>query len=191
MSRPHMRPRLEVVVPATPDELRELLRARLDAPGSLVEGRMGKHHLHVQLVDEVRHRWSPTLDVSLRPTDDGTRLLGRFGPHPELWTLYLFLYAACAFVAVVAGCGVLAQLALDTPLTAAWGLVGAGVAAGAAWVSGRIGARWGHDQMVELYRIVDGLGSARVDEAHVTPPRGDHVVRERAPEPVSTASSSA
>jgi hypothetical protein len=39
------------------------------------------------------HLWSPQLVVDVEAAEDGSRLEGRFSPHPHVWTMYV---AACA-----------------------------------------------------------------------------------------------
>lgn len=51
--------------------------------------------------EEERTVWSPHLSVQVEPTSEGSVLRGRFGPHPELWTLYMFLYTAVGFLATM------------------------------------------------------------------------------------------
>lgn len=51
--------------------------------------------------EEERRVWSPHLSVQVEARGEGSLLRGRFGPHPELWTLYMFLYTAVGFLAVM------------------------------------------------------------------------------------------
>ncbi|MCA9572416.1 MAG: hypothetical protein KC656_31470, partial [Myxococcales bacterium] len=145
MDRPHNRPRLEILVPASLDDVRCAFEARIRHPACSCEGKFARNHLHVEVASARRHLWSPTLDVTLRETDEGTVLRGRFGPHPNLWTLYVFLYAAAGFVAVVGVSVAMAQLAIGDPLTGLWGLAGASALSLAVWGTAQVGARWGHD----------------------------------------------
>lgn len=170
MDRPHHRPRLEILIRAPRDTVREAFRDRVAHPRCTCEGTLARNHLHVAVGAAQRHFWSPTLDVTLRDHPDGTLLLGRFGPHPNVWTMYVFGYGVCAFAAIVAACWALAQWAIGSPpLALAW-LAGSGVAALAVWGSARVGASIGHDQMEQLVRMVDGLGEPIADEAGVFHP---------------------
>lgn len=168
MDRPHMRPRLEIVVPANIDSVLQEFEQRVAHPTCTCQGKLASNHLQVEVGPERKHFWSPMLDVTLRETPEGTLLLGRFGPHPNVWTLYVFLYSALAFTGVVALSWALAQMALDQAPTALWVMLAAAVLAGFTWWTGRMGASIGHAQMEDLFRMVDGLGQPRKDEAHVT-----------------------
>lgn len=167
MDRPHNRPRIEIRIPRPVDEVREAFLDRVAHPTCTCEGRFAKNHLHVEVGADRRHVWSPVLDVDVREEDGQTVLVGRFAPRPDLWTLYVFVYAFAGFVATVALCWWLAQLALDEPPTALWGLAAAAALAAVTWLTTRLGWRLGHDQMSDLYRMVDGLGDKVVDDAHV------------------------
>ena len=51
--------------------------------------------------EEERRVWSPHLSVQVEPKTEGSLLRGRFGPQPELWTLFVFLYTAVGFLATI------------------------------------------------------------------------------------------
>jgi hypothetical protein len=37
--------------------------------------------------------WSPHLSIQLSDTDSGSQLFGRFSPRPEIWTMFMAIYA--------------------------------------------------------------------------------------------------
>jgi hypothetical protein len=51
--------------------------------------------------EEERRVWSPCLSVQVEERDRGSLLRGRFGPHPEIWTFFMFLYGAVGFAVVM------------------------------------------------------------------------------------------
>lgn len=157
MERPHMRPRVDLYIAASPEVVLGEVRRRLSDPACPSQGTVGRRHLNLMVREEDRHTWSPCLDLEAREEGEGTRLRGRFGPHPWLWSLYMALYAFCAFVAVVAGCYGIAQVALAWTPTAFLGVIGAGLVALAAYGSSFVGQRLGDDQMHMLQHVVDGL----------------------------------
>lgn len=78
----------------------------------------GRIELHVH--GEQQRLWSPQLIVDLRESKRGTSLLGRFGPHPSVWTMYVAGYAACGFGALVGVSFAYAEWAMEKPL---WSLL--------------------------------------------------------------------
>jgi len=183
MQRPHNRPRLDLRIPRSADEVRTALDERIHSgiPGCI--GRSGRRHVFVEVDEDHRHLWSPTLDIVLREEDDSTRLLGRFGPSPSLWTGYVFVYGFVAFASLAAACGALAQRITGEPPTLLWAVVAAIALGAGTFLSARVGALLGHHQMTWLARVLDGLGEIRADEAHVLDP--DIVAGTEPPEEVA------
>jgi hypothetical protein len=162
MSRPRLRPRVSLDLHAPPEAVCATLKTRLqgDAPWT---GRGARQHVYIEL--ERRSLFSPTLDVHLWPDDDGgTRLRGKVGPHPELWTALVASYAVCAAVAISGASYAMAQFTLGWPLTALWfvalGAAGAAVLWAAAWMGRRAAA----DDIPRLLAALDDL-AASVDRA--------------------------
>lgn len=167
MQRPHHRPRLDLRIDRPADDVRDALDARIAAglPGCI--GRSGRRHVFVEIDEAHRHAWSPTLDIVLREEDGATRLLGRFGPSPSLWTATMFVYGLAGFVATASACGALAQRITGEAPTLMWAVVAAFALGLGTFLSTRVGALLGHPQMLWLARVLDGLGEVRADEAHV------------------------
>lgn len=108
--------------------------------------------LHAELFvpEDERRVWSPWLSVTARESDRGTIVRGRFGPHPSIWTLYLFLAFGLSFVVLIGLTWGYAQWAMDeTPWAFASAPLGALAMSGLFAVS-LIGQRLGASQMVRL-----------------------------------------
>lgn len=168
MARPHHRPRLDVRVTDPPEAVRAAFDARLAAGLPHVRGTSGRRHLFVEIDGPTRHLFSPTLDVVLRDLEHGgTRILGRFGPSPALWTATMFVHGGAAFVVFAGLSGALAQRVSGEPPTLLVAVAVAAAVSLATFAASRLGAARGHDQMVWLARVVDGLGTPVRDEAQV------------------------
>lgn len=164
MHRPHFRPRIAILIDRPGDEVRDELRARLDAAKGRLYGRVRKRCMLAWVDRDRRHIWSPSLDVNLRDHPRGTLLLGRFGPHPALMTAHMFGAISLSFFATIALVWSFVQSSLgETPLclagVGAAALGGCGIA-----LSSWLGRRWGHDELLELATLLDGLGEVRDDE---------------------------
>ncbi len=97
-----MRPTFEMRLPHPKEELVRLVQAELRKPPwnstSLVFDDYAE--LHVQR-SELRY-WSPHLSLSFDGDETHTRVLGRFAPRQEVWTLIWIVYLALAFTAFFA-----------------------------------------------------------------------------------------
>ena len=101
MPRHRIRPTFSIPLQHDPNEAMEILRERLK--GSDYEGcTRSKGRCADFFVDEAERKvWSPHLSVQVEPRGKASLLRGRFGPHPELWTLFMFLYTGVGFIAVM------------------------------------------------------------------------------------------
>lgn len=155
MSIPELRPRFQTLVPCRPEKAFEKFRLRLQQPQCPFEGTALDTFVSLTVKAEDRHYWSPVLTVQSRATEEGTRLQGHYGPHPNVWTLLLALSAIFCFGGVFIAMYGCAQLLLgQTP----WALLGIpGAALGIALVYGLslVGQWRAHDQMLQLKSFFD------------------------------------
>ena len=98
-----MRPRFQYVVPCPPEQALSSFQLRLQQPDCPYTGRIIQNrHIILRITPEERHYWSPVLAVDAHPHSDGTLLRGYFGPHPNVWSLFVALYAGTAFATLLA-----------------------------------------------------------------------------------------
>jgi hypothetical protein len=121
-------------------------------------------HCHaVVAVPKAEQRiWSPWLYLDVHApeaespaADAATEVLGRFAPHPSVWTGFAFAYLVLT-VGVMAGLvGAVAQLSLGHAPYAAWLVPGCLTLAAVLFVSARAGQQLAQEQMQTLRRQVD------------------------------------
>jgi hypothetical protein len=167
MDRPHFRPRLALLVPRPLDEVRELLRARLELRTQEFEFRVRHDAVLAWIAPRHRRFWSPALDTSMRQHPDGTLLIGCFGPHPALMTGYFFASIFLTFLATLSATWSYVQTTMGLSPHCLWGTSLAILGLVGIWLSSRVGASWGRTQMVELASLLDDLGELRDDEAEL------------------------
>ncbi|MDH5588882.1 MAG: hypothetical protein OEZ65_01590 [Gemmatimonadota bacterium] len=140
----------------------EMLRDRFARDASLAGRWRGRDRWAELYVRETERRvWSPYLSIRLDENGDRTTLFGRFAPHPEVWTFFMFLYFAVAFLTVFGSIFGYVQWASEEPAWGLWGLwIGAPILLGLHGVSA-LGQLLGQSQMVELRtelrRLVDDM----------------------------------
>ncbi len=144
------------VIEALRTDLRE---TALDVRWAKVPGRgqdsAGRPHCHAMIAvpAERQHVWSPWLFLDVHPArGDGerTEIVGRFTPHPSVWTGFAFGYLVLALVAIAGMVGAFAQWSLGKP-PELLGLIGlSAVLAVGLFATARAGQRLAHDQMGEL-----------------------------------------
>ncbi len=95
------RPRFTIDLPVSSVEvILARLREALGSQSGEFEGALSSKHVVVRLGQQRRKLWSPVLDADVVQREEGVRIDGRFGPHPNVWTLFVFI-RACLFVALI------------------------------------------------------------------------------------------
>jgi hypothetical protein len=157
MATPRVRPRFELELADTPETVMHRLRARLrdcpDCTGSSV----GNHaELFVAATDE--RLWSPWLSVTAEDGNDGGAVVrGRFGPHPSVWTLYMFLSFALGFGLLVGTTWGYAQWVMEMHPWALYSVPLIAVLSILLYAVSLTGQRLGAKQMGDLRVTLEGL----------------------------------
>lgn len=103
-----IRPTFQILIESSKSEavlrFAEVMRTRTPASLHLVHGEYSEFHLE----DHLHRLWSPHLSVYFMEDDQttGCKLIGRFAPRPNLWTLIWIFYLAlfcCIFFALLVG----------------------------------------------------------------------------------------
>lgn len=117
---PRMRPTFQLRLGRPRDEAVTAIRASLADDPELVGRWQGKGRwAEIHVPGPERRLWSPHLSIRLDDEDGSCTLFGRFAPHPEVWTFFMFLYFGVAFLALFGAVLGYVQWASDEP---AWGL---------------------------------------------------------------------
>lgn len=156
-----LRPTFTVELPlAAPEALERLGAALAERPlvvrrtrtpggGRIAEVRDSDHVVLTVPADE-QHFWSPWLTVDVTSRRGGALLVGRFSPHPSVWTGFAFGYltlgVVCLFSLVFAGA--LAMMGGE-PWTL-WISGATALALGGMWWASQVGQRLAHAQMAQL-----------------------------------------
>ncbi|MGW8266291.1 MAG: hypothetical protein ACWGSQ_07980 [Longimicrobiales bacterium] len=157
MARPRIRPTFTISLTSDADTAMSTLRQRLKGTEYEECSRSKGRCADFFVKDSERRVWSPCLSVQVEPAPAGSLLRGRFGPHPELWTLFMFLYAAVGFLAVM---GLMLGFVQWQSGLEAWGFWGAYLGfpgLGALYAVSATGQHLSAHQMEELRERLDAL----------------------------------
>jgi hypothetical protein len=103
MSKPETSVRMRPVFRWTTEGSSEEFVDRLEQVASFdpaVRIQRGRGHAMLSIPDEARHTWSPTLDIQVSDHPAGAYIFARVSPAPEVWTLFVFCYAATSAVTI-------------------------------------------------------------------------------------------
>ena len=133
--------------------LRDRLRKCPDCTGASVG-----HHAELFVPETDQRLWSPWLSVTAEDRDGGgSNVRGRFGPHPTVWTLYMFLSFALGFALLVFSSWGYAQWTMETTPWALYAVPAIVVLAVVLFGVSLIGQRLGAEQMASLRTTLEGL----------------------------------
>lgn len=162
----HLRPTFDLAFPLPREEATRRLCAGLaEEPGLSgrwhAKGRWAELHVPAR---EMR-LWSPCLSIRMDDAEAGSTLHGRFGPRPEVWTFFMFLYALIAFLTLFGSTLAYVQWSSAEPAWALWavwlGVPALGLMHVAAWVAQRRSRRQMARLRAELERVVDTVEGLR------------------------------
>lgn len=102
-----VRPKFELTTSKTMEEIISLVKAKLLNNNHNLHGQAMHDHITIRVNRAQRHYWSPQLSVLLyrEPEDVTTRVVGIYGPMPNVWTLFTIVYLAIGvlttFIAII------------------------------------------------------------------------------------------
>jgi hypothetical protein len=156
MTSPRVRPRFEIEIDIEADAIMDRVRERLPRCPRCTGVSVGRH-AELFVPDSDRRLWSPWLSVTADSRDGGALLRGRFAPHPNVWTFYLFLAFGLGFVLLIGTTWGYAQWATErTPWALA--IVPTVLLLGALlYLASQVGQKLGGEQMDHLRAALDEL----------------------------------
>jgi hypothetical protein len=152
---PRLRPRFEAPVSLSARQVLTRLEANLSEPACPCRGHTAGSHALLYIRDDLRHTWSPYLDLAVEQGADGSLLRGRFGPHPNIWTFFAALYAICAFIALAGLIVGVSQWSLGFSATGFWALPATAVVAGIVYAVALMGQGLAQKQMHQLRQFLN------------------------------------
>jgi hypothetical protein len=158
MKAPLIRPTFTVPLTVSREEATEALRLRLQEREDLAGLWRGKGRwVDVYVPESERRIWSPYLSVRLDEENGTCSVFGRFAPHPEVWTFFMFVYFLVTFLVLFGATLGYVQWVSDEP---AWALrtvwVGVPILL-LCHLASFVGSRLGQEQMLELRAVMDEL----------------------------------
>lgn len=112
-----IRPRFQLSNPKPAEELMSLLVDRIPNTTATIHGSTVGFHASIKLSEQEQEFWSPQLDIEIEEAEKGSVIKGLFGPRPNLWLLYMFLYLCCGFVLIFSLIAGFSQLSMEnTPI---------------------------------------------------------------------------
>ena len=91
-----MQPTFELDLPMSAAESVARLRKAIHTAGLQRNADSAGTCIDFRVALTERRFWSPHLSVQVSDDDSGSQLFGRFSPRPEIWTMFMAIYAVTA-----------------------------------------------------------------------------------------------
>lgn len=156
MSSLRLRPRFRQVVPGSRDEVQRRLATVLAERNPRFELKNFEGFLCLRIPEEDRHYWSPRLNLSLEPTDEGDTVVeGIYGPNAQVWGMFFYAWLIAGVSGMFAGFFGLAQVLAGLYPWGLWLLGGIAAAACGIYMLGRFGRRMAAEQTQLLHQVYE------------------------------------
>jgi hypothetical protein len=96
-----VRLRFKKLVPETPEQITDEVKNLLVENKLKIVGRITHNDVRIRIAEKDRHFWSPQLSLHMEETGEGTEVRGLYGPKPDIWLGYMFIYFFLGFVTMV------------------------------------------------------------------------------------------
>jgi hypothetical protein len=153
MKKTSLRPRFRLEVEMSPEDAYQMVVQALEGPDCRLGANLLQRQIELKIPEPEHHFWSPQLNLVFRQLEDdkaGALLEGRFGPTPEVWTMFLAAYAALTFSAAAMFILASSQWVLNEPVWGLWVGLGCLVALGGVHTAGHTGRKLGRPQMRQM-----------------------------------------
>jgi len=90
-----IRPRFRFTTASSGYQIKKEMRQKIGTAHPTFESTIVHGHLVVKVKGSEQQYWSPQLDMAFEELSDGKTLIrGLYGPNPNIWTLFMFLYGS-------------------------------------------------------------------------------------------------
>ncbi|MCB0646908.1 MAG: hypothetical protein KDC49_09600 [Saprospiraceae bacterium] len=92
-----IRPRFHFNSDLSREQIIEEIKVKLGGQNSIT-AKLGHQQVTLQVMDPDEKFWAPVLTLYLDSEDHKTRITGLYGPKPEVWMLFMFIYLALGLI---------------------------------------------------------------------------------------------
>ncbi len=105
MSSFRVRPKFEMYSEKSMDTIINLMKSKIKDNQFDVIGTAMQDHITLQISKKVRHYWSPQLSILMEEDGARTKMIGVYGPMPNVWTIfalsYLAIFTLITFISII------------------------------------------------------------------------------------------
>jgi hypothetical protein len=149
-----IRPRFKKETPESIHVLLEKLDQLFSDEKGAIDGSIVHHHVSVKIPKESQHFWSPQLSLSFEKVETGTRIRGLYGPSPNVWLMFMFLYFFMGFVAMLVLVVGISRLNLGLTAYILWAVPFVLGGIFVLWFTGKAGRKLGQEEIFRIHNLI-------------------------------------
>lgn len=161
-----VRPKFEMYSGKSMEEIILIVKENLKHNTHHLHGQAMHDHITIRVNKAQRHYWSPQLSILMQrePEDIQTKIIGVYGPMPNVWTLFTLGYLAIGVLTTFISIIGFSQRALGQTGHILWALpVMAGIAA-AMYLLSQMGQKLGAAQTYAIHYFFEEAIGEKVTE---------------------------
>ena len=135
----------------------EDLSIQEDCNISFYAGRM-----KLQIPGKDQHYWTPELEVHIEEMEGGTLLTGKYGPHQNVWTLFVTLYALGGVILMVTLLFGLARWSIGMSAKILWAVPIVSILLITLYLMSQFGQKLGAEQTFQLHNAFQELVGEKI-----------------------------
>ena len=156
VTKPRMKPKFSMPLSGKDKQVFQRLAKLLEEDDCPVNGQVLQKHAYLSLPRESRSMLSPYLNLSILKSKEGKLILmGRFSPHPHVWTGFMAIYGVIGFIGIGGFVFGWARHLIGEPATMMWAAPISFAVIVFVYGAAVIGQGLTADQMYTLRRVVD------------------------------------
>lgn len=149
-----IRPRFKQSIKGGNGQIEERIKQALANNEQFVSNSLPEH-ITIKISAEMRHFWSPQLNLTFEQSEGEVIIRGFYGPNPTLWAIFFFGYGAIGILSLFLGMWGFSRWSLGLPSQMLWGLPLLATLALVLYVSSQIGQKIGAQQMFDIHHFYE------------------------------------
>lgn len=145
-----LRPRFKKLVELKAVDIIEYIQVYADNTDRQVDVTLAEQHITFKIPAKNQHYWSPQLNLEIVEQGQTTIIKGLYGPHPKVWTMFMFIYTGLGLIGLFGLLYGLVQWSLSMPPIALWIALAALILEITFYFIARSGKQLAHGQMLLL-----------------------------------------
>ena len=153
MSFAEIRPRFKRKTQLPEAEILMRINSAIEEKQPPVVFRSAHGWIYFSIPKDDQHIWSPRLSVEIDEGEDENLLHATFGPNPNVWTLFIFIYSFLGFAAMIIFIIGGSRMSLGLSASILWLIPVLLLIVGLVYFSARAGQNLAKEQMWTLYEF--------------------------------------